>query len=116
MFVVGDPDHTDEDEAAVPDLEDWFAYVRGKGAYLSGVRLQPTDDATTVKVRSGELLVTDGPAPARKGLGRRLTYAGRTAARVASTSRAIWSTSAASESNTASSRSRSQSSTTSRCP
>jgi hypothetical protein len=35
--------------------------VRGKGAYLSGVRLQSTDDATTVKVRGGELLVTDGP-------------------------------------------------------
>ena len=61
MFVVGDPDHTEEDEAAAPDLEDWFAYVRGKGAYLSGVRLQPTEDATTVKVRGGELLVTDGP-------------------------------------------------------
>ena len=61
MFVVGDPDHTEEDEAAAPDLEDWFAYVRGTGAYLSGVRLQSTDDATTVKVRGGELLVTDGP-------------------------------------------------------
>jgi hypothetical protein len=61
MFVVGDPDHTEEDEAVAPDLEDWFAYVRGKGAYLSGVRLQPTEDATTVKVRGGELLVTDGP-------------------------------------------------------
>ena len=61
MFVVGDPDHTEEDEAAAPDLEGWFAYVRGKGAYLSGVRLQPTEDATTVKVRGGELLVTDGP-------------------------------------------------------
>ena len=61
MFVVGDPDYTEEDEAAAPDLEDWFAYVRGKGAYLSGVRLQPTEDATTVKVRGGELLVTDGP-------------------------------------------------------
>jgi hypothetical protein len=28
MFVVGDADHTAEDEAAAPDLEHWFAYVR----------------------------------------------------------------------------------------
>ena len=41
MFVVGDPDYTEEDEAAAPDLEDWFAYVRGKVAYLSGGACSP---------------------------------------------------------------------------
>ena len=61
MFVVGDPDHTEADEAAAPSLDDWFAYVNTRGSYLSGIRLQPVDDATTVRVRSGELLVTDGP-------------------------------------------------------
>jgi len=24
MFVVGDPDHTAEDAAAAPDLDEWF--------------------------------------------------------------------------------------------
>jgi hypothetical protein len=35
--------------------------VRAKGTYLQGVRLHSIDDATTVRVRGGELLVTDGP-------------------------------------------------------
>ncbi len=61
MFVVADPDHTEADEAAAPTLDDWFAYVNERGTYLSGVRLQPVEDATTVRVRGGELLVTDGP-------------------------------------------------------
>ena len=61
MFVVHDPDHTDEDEAAAPDLESWFDEVRTKRTYLQGVRLQSTADATTIRVRRGELLVTDGP-------------------------------------------------------
>ena len=59
MFVCGDIEHSEEDAAAAPDEDSWF---RAAGrAYLQGVRLQPTDDATTVRVRGGELLVTDGP-------------------------------------------------------
>ena len=61
MFVVIDPDHTAEDEAAAPDLDEWFASVKADGNYLQGVRLHSVDDATTVRVRHGELLVTDGP-------------------------------------------------------
>src|SRR3954451_19575965 len=61
MFVVGDPDHTEEDAAAAPDLDDWFASVRPGGKYLQGVRLQEAEDATTIRVRGGELLITDGP-------------------------------------------------------
>lgn len=61
MFVATDPDHTAEDEAGAPDIEEWFAYVNGKGAWVTGDRLRPVEDATTVRVRQGELLVTDGP-------------------------------------------------------
>ena len=61
MFVVGDPDHTEEDAAAAPDLEEWFTSVRPTGKYLQGVRLQEVEDATTIRVRGGELLITDGP-------------------------------------------------------
>ena len=40
MFVVGDPDHTAEDEPAARPRGTGSAYVQGKNAYLSGVRLQ----------------------------------------------------------------------------
>ena len=59
MFVCGDPDHTDADEAAAPPLEPWFEAARG--VYEQGVRLQSIHDATVVRVRDGKLLVTDGP-------------------------------------------------------
>ena len=35
--------------------------MEGRGKRLIGDRLRPVEDATTVRVRSGELLVTDGP-------------------------------------------------------
>jgi hypothetical protein len=35
--------------------------LRGSGAYLAGEGLQPTATATTVRVRGGERLTTDGP-------------------------------------------------------
>jgi hypothetical protein len=35
--------------------------LRDSGAFVGGDPLQPTSDATTVRVRNGEQLVTDGP-------------------------------------------------------
>jgi hypothetical protein len=35
--------------------------LRSAGAMVAGDRLQPTANATTVRVRDGEQLVTDGP-------------------------------------------------------
>lgn len=32
-----------------------------KGKYLAGQALQPVDNATTVRVRDGEVLISDGP-------------------------------------------------------
>jgi hypothetical protein len=61
MFICGDPDHSEADEQAAPEIEDWFTYANERKAYLQGVRLQPAGQATTVRVRGGELLVTDGP-------------------------------------------------------
>jgi hypothetical protein len=44
--------------------------MRDKGAYLAGEALQPVATATTVRVRNGERLVTDGPfAETREQLG-----------------------------------------------
>lgn len=60
MFVATD---TEPDTAPEPanDIEDWFADVNGRGQWVTGDRLRPVADATTVRVRSGDLLVTDGP-------------------------------------------------------
>jgi len=35
--------------------------IKGSGNYVAGDALQPTSTATTVRVRDGETLVTDGP-------------------------------------------------------
>jgi hypothetical protein len=61
MFIVVDPDHTEADEAAAPALDDWFDYANARNAYVQGIRLQPVGDATTVRVRRGERIVSDGP-------------------------------------------------------
>jgi hypothetical protein len=60
MFVATDaaPDTSPEPPA---DIEAWFADVEGRGKWVTGDRLRPVEDATTVRVRSGEMLVTDGP-------------------------------------------------------
>jgi hypothetical protein len=44
--------------------------VEDKGIYLAGEGLQPTATATTVQVRDGETIITDGPfAETREQLG-----------------------------------------------
>ncbi len=61
MLVAADPDHTAEDEARAPSIETWGEQVTASGAWVMGERLRPTTDATTVRVRGGELLITEGP-------------------------------------------------------
>jgi hypothetical protein len=44
--------------------QEYFAFttdLREKGGYVDGAPLQPTSTATTVRVRDGEHVVTDGP-------------------------------------------------------
>jgi hypothetical protein len=44
--------------------------IKASGNYVAGAPLQPTGTATTVRVRSGKQLVTDGPfAETREQLG-----------------------------------------------
>jgi hypothetical protein len=53
---------TPEDIGRTIDAYEAFSVeVAEKGAYLAGEGLQPTATATTVRVRGGETLVTDGP-------------------------------------------------------
>jgi hypothetical protein len=48
-------------ETTMKRYGDFTAELRAAGAMLAGDRLQPTANATTVRVRDGEQLVTDGP-------------------------------------------------------
>src|SRR5262245_9843263 len=61
MLICMDPEATEADGAAAPPIDGWFDYAIARGEYIQGVRLQPKEDATTVRVRDGKVLVTDGP-------------------------------------------------------
>lgn len=65
MFVAIDPEAAAEEEAqpseAGPTIEEWVEDVDSRGKRLIGDRLRPAADATTVRVRRGQVLVTDGP-------------------------------------------------------
>ncbi len=52
---------TNEELAVDPAHQAYAAEVERRGASLGGARLRPVADATTVRVRDGETLVSDGP-------------------------------------------------------
>ncbi len=54
--VEPDPDHEN-----YPDVEAWVAQNDAAGRRLQGAQLAPASAATTVRVRNGQLLVSDGP-------------------------------------------------------
>ena len=48
----------------------YTAMLRERGAFVGGEELQPTSTATTVRVRDGRTLITDGPfAETKEALG-----------------------------------------------
>jgi hypothetical protein len=63
MFVVADPVGAAEAEGTEDEwtIEQWLEDVDGRGKRLTGDRLRPISDATTVKVSQGQVVVTDGP-------------------------------------------------------
>ena len=62
MFVAIDPDgDVDETGEGTLDVEDWVAKYDAAGKRLIGERTRPSEDATTVRRRRGEVMVTDGP-------------------------------------------------------
>ncbi|MDG6103213.1 hypothetical protein Daura_17045 [Dactylosporangium aurantiacum] len=60
MFVCTDSE-PDTDPAPEPDIERWVSEHDAAGRRVRGDQLAPTSAATTVRVRNGELLVSDGP-------------------------------------------------------
>ena len=60
MFVCSDTE-PDTDQADWPDIEAWVAENDRRGRRLTGDRLAEPSAATTVRVRNGQLLISDGP-------------------------------------------------------
>jgi hypothetical protein len=50
-----------EDAGILAEYGQWMEEMNGRGVLQGGERLRPTSDATTVRVREGETLTTDGP-------------------------------------------------------
>ncbi len=48
-------------DAEVEAYKAFATEAQQRGAFLSGAALQPTSTATTVRVRDGKTLITDGP-------------------------------------------------------
>ena len=60
MFVCSDTE-PETDETAIPDIEQWVAENDAAGRRVLGSVLGESGSATTVRVRGGETLLTDGP-------------------------------------------------------
>ncbi|HEU4346497.1 MAG TPA: YciI family protein [Actinoplanes sp.] len=61
MMLVCTDTEPETDQSRIPDVEKWVAENDAAGRRLSGSKLAPVSTATTVRVRGGEPLVTDGP-------------------------------------------------------
>ncbi|NMO54812.1 hypothetical protein HH310_26960 [Actinoplanes sp. TBRC 11911] len=61
MMFVCDDTEPETDETLVPDVEVWVAEHDASGARVLGNKLAPPSAATTVRVRGGEVLLSDGP-------------------------------------------------------
>lgn len=62
MFVcVSDKAHVPADEASVPDVDAWVEETDRRGQRVDGEVLVDPGGAKTVRVRDGEVVVTDGP-------------------------------------------------------
>ena len=60
MFVCTDTE-PEPDESRAPDIEAWVAENDAAGRRITGNVLAPPSAATTVRVRGGEVLLSDGP-------------------------------------------------------
>jgi hypothetical protein len=67
MFVCTDTE-PDTDRKNEPDINEWVRHNDALGRRLVGMALAPTSEATTVRVRNGEVLISDGPFAETKEL------------------------------------------------
>ena len=60
MFVCRDTEPV-EPPAEMGDVEEWVKTMDGRGVRLTGDPLAPEKESSVVRVRNGEVVVTDGP-------------------------------------------------------
>lgn len=60
MFVCTDTE-PETDESSIPDIHTWVAENDAAGRRVTGSVLVSPASATTVRVRGGEVLLSDGP-------------------------------------------------------
>ena len=61
MMLVCTDTEPETDESRIPGIEAWVAENDAAGRRVEGSVLGPAAAATTVRVRGGELLLSDGP-------------------------------------------------------
>jgi hypothetical protein len=64
LLIYGDPADAPAPEQQAAMMPEWFAYTEqlgASGAMVGGNALESAETATTVRVRDGETLVSDGP-------------------------------------------------------
>ncbi|MGA9161811.1 MAG: YciI family protein [Actinomycetota bacterium] len=66
LLIYGDESEggTTSPEEMAKSMQEWgdyTQYLKDKGYHLAGDALHPTHDATTVRVREGKTITTDGP-------------------------------------------------------
>jgi hypothetical protein len=61
LLADGDPSLGPPELNAYPPLLAWLRKTEEAGIHHRGARLRPASESVTVRVRGGELVVTDGP-------------------------------------------------------
>jgi len=64
LLIYGDPAEAPPEAQSEEQMQRWFTYTQGlqdAGVMKGGDALEMPDTATTVRVRDGETLLTDGP-------------------------------------------------------
>jgi hypothetical protein len=61
LLICHDPDQYEEASALAEANAPWQADWRERGVWLEGDALRPPAEATTVRVREGKVLLSDGP-------------------------------------------------------
>jgi hypothetical protein len=61
LLIAGEETTNEPDPNVLNQYGEWAKEAAERGILQGGERLRPTADATTVRVRNGETLTTDGP-------------------------------------------------------
>jgi hypothetical protein len=61
LFFIATDTEPDVEPERAGEVQAWVDEGERRGIRKQGHRLRPVEDATTIRVRAGELLITDGP-------------------------------------------------------